>query len=115
MVTVGRSMSGKFWIFIALKPSSPAKVSMMKSRIAGVGLRMDQEDTFSMSVSPGSRGGQLGRGGRGRGSRHHAHGVAVGQKAGAGCHHLGRSVEAAGDLDALADAAPDVHLDLRDL
>ena len=47
-VTVGRSMSGKFWIFIQRKPSRPARVSMMKSRMAGIGLRMDAEETFNM-------------------------------------------------------------------
>ena len=41
-VTMGRSMSGKFWIFIARKPIRPASVSITNSRIAGVGLRIDQ-------------------------------------------------------------------------
>src|SRR5439155_17352770 len=45
-VTVGRSMSGKFWIFIARKLISPTAVSMMKSSIPGIGLRIDQEETL---------------------------------------------------------------------
>ena len=45
-VIVGSSMSGKFWIFIALKPSRPTSVSITNSRIAGMGLRIDQEETF---------------------------------------------------------------------
>ena len=49
-VTVGRSMSGKFWIFIARKPSTPASVSMTNSRMAGVGLRIDQAETFMLRL-----------------------------------------------------------------
>src|ERR1044071_9235444 len=56
-VTVGRSMSGKFWIFIALKASSPASVSMMNSRTDGIGLRIDQDETLIMRAS--LRGGGL--------------------------------------------------------
>jgi hypothetical protein len=45
-VTVGRSMSGKFCTFIALNDSSPPKVSSTNSITAGIGLRMDQAETF---------------------------------------------------------------------
>ena len=45
-VMVGRSRSGKFCTFMALKLSTPAKVSMTNSISAGIGLRMDQADTF---------------------------------------------------------------------
>ena len=45
-VTIGRSMSGKFWIFIRWKPSRPARVSMMNSSTAGIGFRMHQAETF---------------------------------------------------------------------
>src|SRR3954463_9124605 len=45
-VTVGRSMSGKFWIFMARNAMTPASVSRMKSRIAGMGFRIDQAETF---------------------------------------------------------------------
>jgi hypothetical protein len=45
-VTVGRSMSGKFCTFIALKDSMPAKVSSTNSMTAGIGFLIDQEETF---------------------------------------------------------------------
>ena len=45
-ITIGRSMSGKFWIFIARNDISPASVSMTNSRMAGVGLRIDQDETL---------------------------------------------------------------------
>jgi hypothetical protein len=45
-ITVGRSMSGKFWIFIALKLISPSSVRRMKSSSAGIGLRIDQVERF---------------------------------------------------------------------
>ena len=45
-VTVGRSMSGKFCTFIALKDSSPPKLSSTNSITAAIGLRMDQAETF---------------------------------------------------------------------
>src|SRR5436190_2552298 len=50
-VTVGRSMSGKFWIFIARKLIRPTSVSMMNSSIPGIGFRIDQAETLiAMSV-----------------------------------------------------------------
>jgi len=45
-MTVGRSMSGKFWIFIDLKLIRPTSVSMMNNSIDGIGLRMHQAETF---------------------------------------------------------------------
>ena len=45
-VTVGRSMSGNCWIFIARKLITPTSVSMMNSSIDGIGLRMHQAETF---------------------------------------------------------------------
>src|SRR5437763_1958693 len=63
-ITVGRSMSGKFWIFIALKLISPVTVSMMKSSIAGIGLRMHQAETFILMVAS-LAGGDGRAGGRG--------------------------------------------------
>ena len=50
-MTVGRSMSGKFWIFIARKLIRPTSVSMMNSSTAGIGLRIDQAETF-IGVAP---------------------------------------------------------------
>src|SRR5687768_4399368 len=85
-VTIGRSMSGKFWIFIAWKPSRPARVSMMKSRMDGVGLRIDQDETLIMvlrllpSLLGGDRLHGVGRCRRGGGGFHHPHRVAVGQE-----------------------------------
>src|SRR5688500_1249473 len=46
-MTVGRSMSGNCWIFIALKLITPTMVSMMNSSIAGIGLRMHHADTLT--------------------------------------------------------------------
>ena len=43
---VGRSMSGKFCTFMALKDSRPPKVSSTNSISAGMGFLMDQVDTF---------------------------------------------------------------------
>ena len=45
-ITVGRSRSGKFWIFIARNVMIPSKVSRMNSSSAGIGLRIDQVDRF---------------------------------------------------------------------
>src|SRR5215216_4318486 len=59
MMTVGRSMSGKFWIFIALKLIMPTIVSMMNNSIDGIGLRMHQAETFiaiPLFVHPGGDG-----------------------------------------------------------
>src|SRR5439155_21296439 len=60
-ITVGRSMSGKFWIFIVLKLITPVSVSMMKSSTAGIGLRMHQAETFTFMVA--SLAGGYGRAG----------------------------------------------------
>src|SRR5438105_2203531 len=89
-ITVGKSMSGKFWIFIALKLISPVSVSMMnvsawcirnpipavllfimltlpglmsmmKSSTAGIGLRMHQAETFIVMLA--SLAGSDGRAG----------------------------------------------------
>ena len=64
-VTVGRSMSGKFCTFIALKDSRPPKVSSTNSITAGIGLRIDQAETFIMARSS-LRLRLRPRGGRGR-------------------------------------------------
>jgi hypothetical protein len=50
-ITVGRSMSGKFCTFMALKDSRPPKVSSTNSITAGIGLRIDQDETFIMAGS----------------------------------------------------------------
>src|SRR6218665_2443221 len=98
-VTVGSSMSGKFWIFIALKLTRPTSVSMMNSSTPGMGLRMDQEETFIMGWSLRS----LGRGGRGR-CGHDLDEVAVGEEPAAAGHHLRVGRHAGDDLDAVAHA-----------
>ena len=58
-VTVGRSMSGKFWIFIARKLIAPMAVSMMKSSTPGMGFLIDQDETLIMawaaSLAPPTR------------------------------------------------------------
>src|SRR6478609_1263837 len=104
-MTVGRSMSGKFWIFIARKLSKPPSVSKMNSNTAGIGLRIDQDDTLIMRASLG--GGRQARGtgrrahGRAPGRRQvdHAHEIAVGKEAGARGHHARRRIQPAGDFD----------------
>ena len=44
--TLGRSMSMNCWTFIAMNDSVPMKASRANSRIAGMGLRIDQAETF---------------------------------------------------------------------
>ena len=49
-LTVGRSMSGKFCTFMALKDSRPPKVSSTNSITAGIGFLMAQEETFMVTL-----------------------------------------------------------------
>ena len=49
-VTVGKSRSGKFWIFMATKLTTPPKVNNTKSIMAGMGFWIDQEETFMVSA-----------------------------------------------------------------
>src|SRR6185295_9543929 len=100
-ITVGRSMSGNCWIFMARKLITPTSVSMMNSSTDGIGLRMHHAETFifmagSCARSLGGHGragaGRVGRGRAGGSLRgagggharrrrlHHAYGVAVGQE-----------------------------------
>src|SRR5688572_21786311 len=102
-VTVGRSMSGKFWIFIARKAITPASVSRMKSRIAGIGLRIDQDETFII----------LFRACGGLSRVDDPHQVAVGEKRCPARDDARVGLEAVGDFDPIADAAPRAHLHLR--
>src|SRR5919112_5329980 len=51
VMIVGRSMSGKFWIFIARKLIRPRIVSMMKSSTAGTGFWIDQRETLMAMTS----------------------------------------------------------------
>src|SRR5215218_2819976 len=83
-VTVGRSMSGKFCTFMALKDRMPPKLSSTKSINAGMGLRMDQAETFMARLLLLSRvlgrvlpGGRAVGGGR---CLHHAHQIAIVQE-----------------------------------
>src|SRR5688572_19410465 len=102
-VTVGRSMSGKFWIFIALKAIRPASVSRMKSRIAGMGFRIDQAETFMF----------LFRANRRLRTVDDSDEVSVGEEGGAARYHARVGLETREDLHALAEAAPGRYLDLR--
>src|SRR6187431_1087612 len=106
-ITVGRSMSGKFCTFIALKDRKPAKLSSTNSITAGIGLRIDQDETFIMArSSPGRR-----RGRRRRGRRiGEPHQVAVVQEAGAAGHDACIGRKARGDLDLPALEAAGLHL-----
>ena len=52
-LTSGRSMSGKFCTFIALKDSMPAKVSSTNSITAGIGFLIDQDETFMAGLRRG--------------------------------------------------------------
>src|SRR5688572_30054527 len=74
-ITVGRSMSGKFCTFIRLKDSTPPKVSSTNSITDGIGLRIDQAETFIMADRPSARG----RGRRGWSRGRAGGGRAVGQ------------------------------------
>ena len=87
-VTVGRSMSGKFCTFIALKDSMPAKVSSTNSITAGIGLRDRPGGDVHHGVLLTWRL-RRGRGGRRPAAARrfdHAHQVAVVQEAGAAGH-----------------------------
>ena len=90
-VTVGRSMSGNCWIFMRLKAITPSRVSMTNSSIAGIGLRIDQAETFMAGAMAS-----------GAAAAHDAHGVAVGEEADAAGDHPA-SASSRADLDALAD------------
>src|SRR5688572_11920605 len=103
-ITVGRSMSGKFWIFIARNAIAPASVSRMKSRIAGIGLRIDQDETFIVLLGAGGGLSRL----------DDSHQVSVGEERRPARDYARVGLEATRDLDAIADAAPGVHLHLRD-
>ena len=47
-LTVGKSMSGKFCTFMALKDKMPPNVSSTNSITAGIGFLIDQEETFTV-------------------------------------------------------------------
>src|SRR5580765_5747420 len=115
-ITVGRSMSGKFWIFIVLKLITPVSVSMMKSSTAGIGLRMHQAETFTFMVA--SLAGGDGRAGARRLDRRRVdvlHEVAVAEEAAAGGDDAGVAAEPGGDLDPVADPSAHRHLGFGDL
>src|SRR4051794_2429155 len=75
-LTVGRSMSGKFCTFMALKDRKPANVSSTNSITAGIGLRIDQDETFITARSL-AHGHRRRRRGGGRLGLDHANQVAV--------------------------------------
>src|SRR5688500_15189935 len=110
-VTVGRSMSGKFCTFMPLKARTPPKVSSTNTITAGMGLRIDQEETLSTGVL-------LLRVGCGRWSGRRfvgdSHEVAVVEETSTvgDDHGIGR--QAAHHLDAIAREAPRLDLHLRD-
>src|SRR6476620_4435914 len=98
--TVGRSMSGKFCTFMAWKASSPANVSSTNSITAGIGLRIDQDETFSIAAPSLARRGGGRRGGGGR--VHHADRVAFVEEAAARGDQARVGRQAVHDLDAVA-------------
>src|SRR5687767_343972 len=107
-VTVGRSMSGKFCTFMPLKARMPPKVSNTNTITAGMGLRMDQEETLIT--------GALARRVR------YAHEVAVVQEPGSvrDDHGVGRkprptfhSLGARDDFEPVARDPPRLDLDHR--
>src|SRR5688500_1387391 len=103
-VTVGRSISGKFWIFIARNAITPASVRRMKRRIAGIGLRIDQAETFMVLLCTH----------RCLGTIDHSYEIPIGEERRAARHHAGCRIDAFGDLDAIAEAPPGRDLQLRD-
>src|SRR5262245_64875032 len=106
---MGRSMSGKFWIFIALKPYRPNSVSMMKNRMLGIGFLIDHAETFMMRsrlLGSGFRFRRVVDGcGIGRFRRDDTDDVAIAEEAAAGCDHLGAGIEAVENFYAFAAAA----------
>ena len=76
---------------------------MTNSSTAGIGLRIDQEETF-IAMAALLRPRDFGRRGR---RLDDAHRVAVGQEAAARRDHARVGIEAADDLDAVADAPAD--------
>ena len=118
-VTVGSSMSGKSWTRIARKAIAPPSVRMMKSRMAGVGLRIDQDETLMVIGASAGRNDR--RIGRVRTAVpvdalvDHAHEIAVAEEGPPRDDHSGGGVDAAGDLDAVSDTSADGHLRLHDL
>jgi hypothetical protein len=79
----------------------------MNSRIAGIGVRIEYEET--LIAMPGLVDADARAALRGR---HDAHGVAVGQEAGAAVDDACGGVQPGGDLDAVAAAAADLDLGL---
>src|SRR5690606_33195749 len=96
-MTVGRSMSGKFWIFIARKLISPSSVSRMKSSSDGIGLRIDQVDRFIAAASLHALG--------------YRDRVAIDQEADAGVDDGLLGGEPLGDLYPVTLAPPGLDLD----
>src|SRR5687767_10344346 len=111
-LTVGRSMSGKFCTFMALKDRKPAKDSSTNSITAGIGLRIDQEETFIMRGAPWLSA--LGAGGRGDRRRRidQPHQVAVVQEPGARGDDARVGRQSADDLQLIPHQPAGLHLDL---
>src|SRR5512139_248598 len=105
-VIMGRSMSGNCWIFMPRKPIAPTSVSSTNSSTAGIGLRIDQAETFIAGTSPLRRGG--------RGLADDPHEITVAQEADAARDDPRVGGEALDDFDAVAHAAADADLGLRD-
>ena len=84
-------------------------VSSRKSRIAGIGFLIDQEDPPTIALPPSPHGPA--------GTRRcdDAHGVAIDEEADTVRDDLLRGIDTADDLDAVARAAADRHLGLHDL
>src|SRR5215217_7075153 len=101
VMIVGRSMSGKFWIFIDRKLIRPRIVSMMNSSTAGTGFWIDQRETL-MAMVVRSTAGEKGLRPRRRGDRGRriddAHQVAVGEEAAALGDDAGVGGETGDDL-----------------
>src|ERR1035437_9515267 len=115
MITMGKSMSGKFWIFIARKPISPTRVSSRKSSIAGIGLRMDQDETFMQCSSRGLAGDCNGGFSGARRCLDDTNRVAIGEESNAAGNNVLAGVETTDDLDAITGTATHAHLDLGHL
>ena len=113
---VGRSMSGKFCTFIALKDMMPPKQSSTNSMTAGMGLRIDQEETLSMAGASSSAAAAEAGGARGASRRSgrigNANQVTIVQETRAGCHDARIGGKPVDDLDAVAHHAAGLHLHL---
>src|SRR5688572_7723841 len=107
-LTVGRSMSGKFCTFMALKDRKPPNVSSTNSITAGIGLRIDQEETFIMGMALLALGGGCGRHRR----VDQPHQISIVEESRPGSDDAGVGCQPADDLQLVPQQTAGLHLAL---